>query len=446
MIGMKHTSVKTIFVITASSLLFSLAAYASENEGWDEAWAEFEENSVSESSPWSWQTSLEGAIALRTQHDPAISDDATLAELRNNWSIFYEQNNLKGTLKFDLIADHIDTDQPYQIREANVFYRLSNHLDIKAGRQILTWGTGDLIFLNDMFPKDWQSFFSGRDTQYLKAPSDALKVSAYSDLANLDIVYSPKFDGDMYIDGERLSYYSPIAMNFVSADMSLPVVSPQNSFKDEELAIRLNSDVHGTELAIYYYDGFFKSPGALLQDQDSGDLISTFSGLRVYGASARGSTQAGIFNGEIAAYRSLDDPNGENPLIPNNQDRLLLGYETEAATNITISFQYYLERTRHYRKLIINSPFPALENKEYRQVWTNRITYQSADRNWTYALFSFYSTSDKDGYLRPSINYRYSDQLQITAGGNYLFGEDKHTFFNRFKYNSNIYIRAKYYF
>ncbi|MFW6031595.1 MAG: hypothetical protein ACOC9T_03300, partial [Myxococcota bacterium] len=32
-------------------------------------------------------------------------------------------------------------------------------------------GTGDLVFLNDLFPKDWRSFLLGRDLDYLKAPS-----------------------------------------------------------------------------------------------------------------------------------------------------------------------------------------------------------------------------------------------------------------------------------
>ncbi len=62
---------------------------------------------------------------------------------------------------------------------------------ITLGRQILTWGTGDLVFINDLFPKDWVSFFIGRDVEYLKAPSDALKVSAFSSWANLDLVYTP---------------------------------------------------------------------------------------------------------------------------------------------------------------------------------------------------------------------------------------------------------------
>ena len=34
---------------------------------------------------------------------------------------------------------------------------------------------------NILFPKDWQSFFSGRDDEYLKAPSDSLRFTYYFD-------------------------------------------------------------------------------------------------------------------------------------------------------------------------------------------------------------------------------------------------------------------------
>ena len=37
-----------------------------------------------------------------------------------------------------------------------------NAFDVKIGQQVLTWGTGDYVFLNDLFPKDYPSFFAGR--------------------------------------------------------------------------------------------------------------------------------------------------------------------------------------------------------------------------------------------------------------------------------------------
>jgi hypothetical protein len=42
---------------------------------------------------------------------------------------------------------------------------------------IITWGVGDLLFINDVFPKDWESFFSGRPPEYLKLGVDGALVT-----------------------------------------------------------------------------------------------------------------------------------------------------------------------------------------------------------------------------------------------------------------------------
>lgn len=83
-------------------------------------------------------------------------------------------------------------------------------MDVKLGRQVLTWGTGDLLFINDLFPKDWESFFIGRDTEYLKAPSDAFTASLFFAPLNVDLIYVPIFNNSTYINGSRLSYWNPL--------------------------------------------------------------------------------------------------------------------------------------------------------------------------------------------------------------------------------------------
>jgi len=55
------------------------------------------------------------------------------------------------------------------LRAANIVFSPAHFMDIRLGRQTLTWGTGDLIFINDLFPKDWNAFLIGRDVEYLKS-------------------------------------------------------------------------------------------------------------------------------------------------------------------------------------------------------------------------------------------------------------------------------------
>ena len=171
-----------------------------------------------------------------------------------------------------------------------------------------------------------------------------------------------------------------------------------------------------------------------------------FPELSVYGASLRRPLAAGLFNAEIAYHDSRDDAGGDDPLIPNDQFRVLLGYEFEAATRFTVGLQYYLESTLDYGALIDHSPTPQYEPEHNRHVVTNRLTYRTARDEWTLSLFTFYSPSDDDYYLRPSVSYRQSDRWTFTGGANLFAGDRPHTFFGQLEDNSNVWMRARYNF
>ena len=146
-----------------------------------------------------------------------------------------------GDIRFkgDVYGDLVTEKGYFDMREANVFLRPLDYMDLKAGRQILTWGTGDLVFINDLFPKDWQSFFIGRDVEYLKAPSDAAKVSLFGDFVNLDIAYTPRFDHDRFIRGERISYWNSNLGRLAGQDAIVHTDKPNEWFRDSEIAARL---------------------------------------------------------------------------------------------------------------------------------------------------------------------------------------------------------------
>jgi hypothetical protein len=203
--------------------------------------------------------------------------------------------------------------------------------------------------------------------------------------------------------------------------------------------MRFFGTIGGTEYAVYTYRGFFHQPTAL-----TNRLQPTFAPLTPFGASLRRPLMSGLFNIETAYYVSRDDRRGNDPLLPNDQLRFLLGYEREAITNLNVAFQYYLEWTQDHDALIANSMTPQFEPDEYRHVITNRITYRMNQDKVTLSTFTFWSPSDKDYYLRPVISYRFSDQWSFAGGANLFGGKHEHTFFNQFEDNSNAYLRVRY--
>ncbi|MHC4438881.1 MAG: DUF1302 family protein [Planctomycetota bacterium] len=376
----------------------------------------------------------------RLQNDK-YQKDMSIMEGRFQFDLFsyFDWGDVK--VKGDALGDLVTEEGDFDLREANVFTRPTDFMDLKVGRQILTWGTGDLIFINDLFPKDWQSFFIGRDTEYLKAPSDAAKVSLFGDSANLDIAYTPKFDPDRYIKGERISYWNPNLGRTAGRDAIIHTDKPDEWFRDSEIAARLYKNIENYELAFYGYSGHWKSPGG--QDPVTNQAI--FPDLNVYGASLRGNVGEGIGNVEIGYYDSADDQSGNDPMINNSEMRYLVGYTQEIGKDLTMGLQYYIEQMLDYGAYKRNLPSGPARDED-RHLTTLRLTKLLMNQNLQLSLFTYYSPSDKDVYMRPNVNYKVSDNVAVEVGSNIFFGDYPHTFFGQFQDNTNIYTSLRYSF
>jgi hypothetical protein len=386
----------------------------------------------------------------RTQDDP-YQRDTSLAEARLQLQIERPGDYVSIHTRTDILHDDIpgmtslDIEKgtgALDLREAYILLTVFQSADIKLGRQIMTWGTGDLLFINDLFPKDWQAFFTGRDTDYLKAPSDAMFVSFFPSAFSIDLIYTPRFDPDRYISGDRISYWNPSLGRRAGNDAVANPELPDKWLEDDEIAARVYGNLADTETAVYIYDGYWKSPSGF--NPESGR--ASFPELSVFGASARRGLGEGLVNVEAGYYDSRQDGDGTDPFVPNSEIRFLAGYEREISRNLTMSLQYYLEHMLDYDdyKLGLAEGQPARD--EDRHVTTIRLVKRALNQNLTLSFFAYYSPSDKDAYMRPTAAYNISDAWTVSAGANIFTGEDPHTFFAQFENNSNVYGSLRYSF
>jgi hypothetical protein len=363
-----------------------------EDEQWDEDWGDEEQGSI-------WNGFVEAGLGTRFDDDALIEGRNTLEEVRLRLESAWNLDEVTLNLKADAAYDGVTDDWEAEVRDLTAVFSFGENIDMKIGRQIQTWGTGDLVFLNDLFPKDYVSFFAGRDDEYLKAPGNSFRLTHYASAFNTDFVWTPVFESDVYLTGERFSFYSPQPP--FSAD------EPDRKFSNGEFAVRLYRTVESTEYAVYAYRGFSKQP--------------PFVQMNSYGASIRRPLGPGLANVEASYYDIRDN---------DNQSRFLLGYEWEARPNFSVGLQYYLESTAD----------------EDRHLLTNRLTYRAGRDRHTWSLFTFYSPSDDDFYLRPVYSYRHSDRWSLTAGGNLFGGSENDTFFSQLDDASNAYLRLRFHY
>jgi hypothetical protein len=333
-------------------------------------------------------------------------------------------------------------DVSVRLREAYArFTTLGDRLQVKAGRQALTWGTGDLIFVNDLFAKDWVSFFSGRDDQYLKAPADAARLGFFGLPFDAEMVWTPTFTPDRTPTGERFAFYAPEGID-------APPATPAARIENGELAIRLSGYLGSNGWALYGYRGFWPTPQAMRPSM-TGGMEPFHPELTAAGGSLRGALAGGVASVEGALYHSRNDTEGDDPFVPNSSLRGFVGFERQLATDFTAGVQAYAEKMLDfdaYESRVPEGTPGDLVADEWRQLLTLRLEKMLAYQTVRLSLFAFGSPSDEDVHLRALVSYKASDEVEITAGANFFDGNNPTTLFGQLDENDNVYARVRYSF
>ncbi len=344
--------------------------------------------------------------------------------------------------RLDFVYDGADSSRyDWELREGYMKFRLGRRFDFKVGRQILTWGTGDLIFINDVFAKDYRSFFIGRDDQYLKAPQNAIRADFYSGLGALSLVWTPRFEPNRLPTGRRLSYFNGVEIVGEGSFFNPP--TPEAKFENSELAMRLNRRIGSFATSLYFYKGFYKNPlGVVMVDET---MMPVYPKLNVYGASIRGPIAGGIIWIEGGYFDSREDLNGDDPMMPNSSLTGLAGFERQIATNLTANLQWQVDMISDWDTYKAQREAAgSFVRDEIRHLLTSRVTRLMYDELVNLSLFVFYSPTDEDGYFRGSVSYKYTDELELALGVNIFEGKNQATEFGQFEKNDNVYLKLTY--
>ena len=345
----------------------------------------------------------------------------------------------EARIKLDGIHDVVTGDFDPDLREAYLDYTTGD-ADFRLGRQIATWGVGDLLFINDVFPKDWVSFFSGRPLEYLKIGIDGLRARYSSDVLNAEILAIPRFEPDTLPTPNRFFMHDNYA-SVANRDEDLPDTTLGNM----ELAVRLYRRLGGFDLSAYAYRGRWRSPGQRADNPGNTTRVtSIYPPLSVYGLSAQGQALGGVVSLEGGYYDSRDDRNGDDPAVANSQARLLAGYQKQLWTDFTLGGQYYTEIMQDFDAYKRSLPAGFARKERYRDIVTLRFTQFLKHQTWNLSLFAFYSLAENDYLLQPQVTYKVSDNLSATLGANVFGGEKRTTFFGQFDQNDNAYINVRY--
>jgi hypothetical protein len=367
--------------------------------------------------------------------------DMKWAEERVQLKLDGNKEPLHIFLKTDIFFDHIDEESEVELREGYIDFS-SSEWDLRAGRQIITWGLGDLIFINDVFPKDYEAFFSGRPMEYLKKGVDSVKIGVYPVFASAEFVIIPFFEPNVYPMSNRFYMYDPMpaVINRVEEEPAVKIDST-------ELALRIYRSVSEYDISLYFYRGFYRQSSMLPDSMSSpAKIVFFYPELSVYGASIQGRALDGVLSFETGYFDSRQDRRGKDPMVPNSQARFLMGYQRQLWEDFTLGIQYYCEYMNDYLKYEENLPAGFPPEKKLHDLVTMRLTQFLRHQTLRLSFFSFYSPADEDYLLNPEAKYNFSDHVWAAAGVNVFGGGEEWNQFGQLDKNDNVYLQVRYEF
>ena len=338
--------------------------------------------------------------------------------------------------KGDVAYDHLGRQDQSELREGYVDYTASRW-DLRAGRQVITWGLGDLVFVNDVFPKDHEALFAGRPLEYLKRGVDAVKLGAYPEFANFELVLSPGFRESRIPDARRFHLYDP-----------MPAVAKRETVKpgQGDVGLRIYRDVAGYDAALYLYRGFQRTPSMRPDSMTAPTKISYFyPQLSVYGASVSGRAGEGVLSLEAAYYDSRQDRSGNDFAVPNSQTRLLAGYQIQPAEDLTLGLQYYAEIMQDYGAYVAALPTGFPVEKRWSHTVTARLTQFFRHQTLRLSAYASYNASNGDHYVNPELRYSFTDKVWGAVGATF-FGGKPWGQLGQLSRDDNVYLQVRYEF
>jgi len=382
---------------------------------------------------------VQGNYSRDTKTENPDGGDYKLSEERVQLKLEGTADPFRLFIKGDAFHDNIDKHSIVELREGYADYT-SEKWDVRIGRQVITWGVGDLLFINDVFPKDFEAFFSGRPMEYLKKGIDGVKLGLYPGRVNFEIIATPYFEPNNYPDPNRFWMFDPMA-----GRTNRETQDPYRDLHEAETALRMYRDVAGFDTSLYYYRGFSRQPSMMPDDPIAPTKLTLFyPELSVYGASVQGRALDGVLSLETGYYDSRQDRHGADPMIPNSQMRYLIGYQRQLWEDFTLGLQYYGEYLQEYSAYVQNLPPGFPQEKRLHQIASVRITQFLMHQTMRFSFFALYGLSDGDYLLNPEVKYNLTDSIWVAIGGNVFGGDKLWSQFGQFAKDDNVYSQLRY--
>ena len=326
-------------------------------------------------------------------------------------------------------------EQEAELRDTYIQGSLSDDLDLKAGRQVVVWGTLDNLRVTDVLnPLDLR--VPGlTDIEDLRLPVTMLKLDYYFGHWNLSGVVMPEV---------RVSKRPVFGSDFYPAGVpALPEEEPDDGFQNAPYGVSLKGVFSGLDVGFYfadvYADQFYLAP---LSGGLPGQFVRRYPRVKMLGTAANLAAGNWLVKGEAAWFDGLRYSN--TPQSDYTRLDLGGGVEYSGFKDTSISLEAVNRHLCEYDSRLMQSPD---ETRRDAFQWSLRMTRDLMNETLTLTLMAvtFGVQAEGGAFERLEAEYDISDALSI-KGGAVLFQSGDLGMFRDVADNDRIFMVLKHAF
>lgn len=375
--------------------------------------------------------------ALRSQSP----NDFMSSRSRVRTEVNADKANANLFVSFNAVHNSIlDNKTGFFLREA--FFRYStNQWELKAGRQIVTWGVADGIRITDLVsPMDYSEFLA-QDYDDIRIPENGFRLKYSHSKFNIEGVFIPVAEFfQLPVDDENpWSVLSSLTMPYTLNMHN----TPEKKLSNSEFGARLSVFLSGIDFSVSALHTWNKMPvinKSLSANMDSIYLNAQYGRMDMLGVDLSVPVWKFVVRAEAAAYlaelQEMDMPVSSNATLAKNSINSLIGIDWYPGNDWSIMVQYSHKYISDYEECIAN--------KQNTGLATLNISKKLLQTMLTLSSFTYFDVSNNSFFNRSSVNYALTDQINLTMGYDWIHG-DKGSF-AIYRYNSEYWVKAKFSF
>ena len=388
-------------------------------------------------------TELSGYVETRHCFQVKSPNDSLASETLARVEGRASTDGLSLFASVNLSANHrLEDESGVSVHEAYIDY-VSSAWDLRAGRQIITWGNADGVRITDnISPSDLSEYIT-RDFDEIRMAVDALKFRLFGSHGTAELIYLPFFKAGIQPEDD-----SPWMVGGLSSTDSLTKSSgdaePDGDLENGEVAAKYAFFLPGIDFALsYFYTwndfpcyAYTLKPG---EPDDTYLVTPEFHRLHITGLEFSRPHGDFVFRGEAAFFHGSRFSSREKgaPLHKKDQVKWLLGVDWYPGSNWSLLCQMTGDRILGYSDEIAREAHTTMA--------TLNLSKKLLREKLTVSGMHYYNLNEEDSLTRLSGEYEVRDGFSLFLGLD-IFKGDRAGDFGKYRDNTQVWFKAKYSF